>query len=91
MSQNTASSFPVLFLRFAPFLHHLSPRLIATSASHPVDCWVSLSVHAGASVDVLHRAGADPELLLIVEVSPYFPRTFGLGTRKPLPCYGGHR
>lgn len=70
---------PADFRRFEPVLHHLKPRVMATSAAPPVDGWVSLSVHAGASVDELHRAGEDPERLLIVEVSPHFPRTFGAG------------
>lgn len=70
---------PADFRRFDPILHHLSPRVMATAAAPPVDGWVSLSVHAGASVDELHRAGADPERLLVVEVSPRFPQTYGLG------------
>lgn len=73
---------PADFRRFEPILHHLSPRVMATSAAPPVDGWVSLSVHAGASVDELHRAGADPNRLLVVEVSPHFPRTFGLGEHE---------
>ena len=73
---------PADFRRFEPVLHHLAPRVMATAAAPPVDGWVSLSVHAGASVDELHRAGADPERLLVVEVSPHFPRTFGLGEHE---------
>ena len=70
---------PADFRRFEPVLHHLNPRVMATSAAPPVDGWVSLSVHAGASVDELHRAANDPDRLVIVEVSPHFPRTFGAG------------
>ena len=73
---------PADFRRFEPVLHHLNPRVMATSAAPPVDGWVSLSLHAGASVDELHRAGADPNRLLIVEVSPHFPRTFGAGEHQ---------
>jgi acyl CoA:acetate/3-ketoacid CoA transferase beta subunit len=69
---------PADFRRFEPVLHHLKPRVMATSAAMPVDGWVSLSVHAGAFVDELHAAGADPERVLIVECSPHFPRTFGI-------------
>lgn len=69
---------PADFRRFEPILHHLQPRVMATSAAPPVDGWVSLSVHAGASVDELHRAGADPDRLVIVEVSPHYPHTYGL-------------
>ena len=68
---------PADFRRFEPVLHHLKPRVVATSAAMPVDGWVSLSVHAGAFVDELHCAGADPDRLLVVECSPKFPRTFG--------------
>ena len=70
---------PADFRRFEPVLQHLKPRVMATAAAMPVNGWVSLSVHAGASVDEMHRAGADPDRLLIVECSPHFPRTFGLG------------
>ncbi|MEQ1701346.1 MAG: acetyl-CoA hydrolase/transferase C-terminal domain-containing protein [Ilumatobacteraceae bacterium] len=70
---------PADFRRFEPVLHHLNPRVVAVSAAPPVDGWVSLSVHAGAFDEEIHRAGADPERLLIVEVSPHFPRTFGAG------------
>ena len=69
---------PADFRRFEPVLHHLKPRVLACSAAMPVDGWVSLSVHAGAFVDELHAAGADPERVLIVECSPHFPRTMGL-------------
>lgn len=70
---------PADFRRFEPILERLAPRVMATAAAPPVDGWVSLSLHAGASVDELHRAGADPSRLLVVEVSPRFPRTHGLG------------
>ena len=69
---------PADFRRFEPVLRHLSPRIMATAGAMPVDGRVSLSLHAGASVDELHRAGADPDRLLLVEVSEHFPRTFGM-------------
>jgi len=69
---------PADFRRFEPVLHHLKPRVVATAAAMPVDGWVSLSVHAGAFVDEFHRAGADPDRLLVVECSPHFPRTYGV-------------
>ncbi|MGA0116791.1 MAG: acetyl-CoA hydrolase/transferase family protein [Ilumatobacteraceae bacterium] len=76
---------PADFRRFEPILEFLQPRVIATAGAPPVDGWVSLSVHAGASVDELHRAAADPHRIVIVEVSEKFPRTFGV-----LPEHG-HR
>lgn len=69
---------PADFRRFEPILESLKPRVVATAGAPPVDGWVSLSVHAGASVDEIHRAAADPERLVIVEVSEKFPRTFGV-------------
>ena len=69
---------PSDFRGFEPLLRELSPRVMATAGARLPDGRVSLSVHAGASVDELHRAGADPDRLLIVEVSDRFPRTFGL-------------
>jgi len=69
---------PADFRRFEPVLRHLSPRVMATAGAMPVDGRVSLSLHAGASVEELHRAGADPDRLLVVEVSEHFPRTHGL-------------
>jgi len=76
---------PADFRRFEPILEHMKPRVLATAGSLPVDGWVSLSVHAGATVDEIHRVASDPERVLIVEVSEHFPRTFGV-----LPEYG-HR
>ncbi len=71
---------PADFRRFAPLLEALAPRVMATVAAPPdSDGWMSLSLHAGATVDELHRAGADPKRVLIVEVSPRYPRTLGLG------------
>lgn len=69
---------PADFRRFEPVLRHFNPRVMATAGAIPVNGYVSLSVHAGASVDELHMAGADPDRLLVVEVSPHFPRTFGV-------------
>lgn len=69
---------PADFRRFEPVLRHYNPRIMTTAGSPPVDGWVSLSLHAGATVDELHMAGADPDRLLVVEVSDKFPRTFGL-------------
>ncbi|MDQ3294579.1 MAG: 4-hydroxybutyrate CoA-transferase, partial [Actinomycetota bacterium] len=70
---------PADFRRFGPFLDTLSPRVLATVASPPdADGWMSLSLHAGATVGALHRAGADADRTLLVEVNEAFPRTLGL-------------
>ena len=70
---------PADFRRFDTVLHDLAPRVMATAAAPPVDGWVSLSVHAGATIDELRAAGADPDRVLLAEVSERFPRTFGVG------------
>ncbi len=79
-AQGGAVSFvPGDFRRFAPALEAVSPRIMSTIASPPdSEGYCSLSLHAGATVDEIHRAGADPDRVLLVEVSPHFPRTLGL-------------
>ena len=70
---------PADFRRFAPTLEQIAPRVMATAATLPDgEGWMSLSLHAGASVEELKRAAADPDRLCIVETSPHFPRTIGL-------------
>ncbi|HET9733330.1 MAG TPA: acetyl-CoA hydrolase/transferase C-terminal domain-containing protein [Acidimicrobiales bacterium] len=73
------SFVPADFRRFIGLLEAIRPRVVATAAAPPdAEGWCSLSLHAGAHVPELHRTGADPDRLLMVEVSPNFPRTFGL-------------
>ena len=78
---------PADFRRFAPLLEQQRPRVMATVATPPdEDGWCSLSLHAGGTYAELYRAAADPDRLLVVEVSEKFPRTRGLppstGTRS---------
>jgi acyl-CoA hydrolase len=74
---------PADFRRFIPLLEEQAPRVMGTTAAPPdADGWCSLSLHAGASVTELHRAGADPDRVLVVEVSPAFPRTRGWGEHR---------
>src|SRR4051794_32685763 len=71
---------PADFRRFGPLLERQSPRVMTTVATPPdAEGWCSLSLHAGGTVGELRRAGADPDRLLVVEVSAAYPRTFGLG------------
>ena len=71
---------PADFRRFIALLGEIRPRVMATAAAPPdADGWCSLSLHAGANVAELHRAGADPERLLVVEANPNYPVTYGLG------------
>lgn len=78
--QGSAVEFvPADFRRFAPALEQIAPRVLATAAAPPdADGWCSLSLHAGATVGEIERAGADPNRILVVEVSPRFPSTRGL-------------
>jgi acyl-CoA hydrolase len=70
---------PADFRRFAPLLEEQRPRVMCTAAAPPdEDGWCSLSLHAGASIPELVKAGEDPDRLLVVEVSERFPHTFGL-------------
>ena len=70
---------PADFRRFAPLLAEQAPRVMATAASPPDDDgWCSLSLHAGGTAAEMDRAAEDPDRLLIVEVSPGFPRTSGV-------------
>lgn len=79
---------PADFRRFEPIVQAIAPRVMATVAAPPdADGYLSLSVHAGATVGELHRCGADPDRLLIVEANPKFPRTFGL---EPDHCHRLH-
>ncbi|MDQ2675789.1 MAG: 4-hydroxybutyrate CoA-transferase [Actinomycetota bacterium] len=69
---------PADFRRFAPLLEEQAPRVMATAAAPPdSDGWCSLSLHAGGTSAELIRAAADPDRLLVVEVSENYPRTFG--------------
>jgi acyl-CoA hydrolase len=70
---------PADFRQFVPLLASQRPRVMCTAAAPPdADGWCSLSLHAGAHVAELHRAGAEDDRVLVVEVSPRFPRTHGL-------------
>lgn len=72
------------FRRLGVILGALCPRVMATSAAPPdADGRMSLSLHAGATVTELERCGRDPNRLLVVEVSPRFPRTLGLPPEHP--------
>ncbi|WP_029116291.1 acetyl-CoA hydrolase/transferase family protein [Mycobacterium sp. URHB0044] len=71
---------PADFRRFGPLLEQQAPRVMTTVATPPdADGWCSLSLHAGGTVAEIRCAGADPERLLVVEVSEAYPRTSGLG------------
>src|SRR6185369_14090005 len=75
---------PADFRRFATLAERLSPRVMTTSATPPDERgFMSLSLHAGATVHELKRASADPERLVIVEASTQLPRTMGIPPQFP--------
>jgi acyl-CoA hydrolase len=75
---------PADFRRFAKLARRMAPRVMATAAAPPDAAGnVSLSLHAGATVDELRRCGRDPARMLVVEVNPKLPRTLGLPPRHP--------
>jgi acyl-CoA hydrolase len=70
---------PADFRRFVTVAEQFAPRIVATCATPPdADGWMSLSLHAGATVREMHRAAADPDRLLIIEANSHLPRTHGL-------------
>lgn len=75
---------PADFRRFARLLELLRPRVMATAVA-PADETgrYSLSLHAGATLEALRDCGRDPDRLLIAEVNPRLPRTFGLPPEHP--------
>lgn len=74
---------PADFRRFIPMLEAQAPRVMVTTVAPPdADGYCSLSLHAGASVDELHKAAADDARLVIAESSPHFPRTHGHGDHR---------
>ena len=75
---------PADFRRFARIARDFAPRVVATSAAEPDDAGrLSLSLHAGATVDEVRRAAEDPDRLLVVETSPAYPRTHGVPPDHP--------
>lgn len=75
---------PSDFRGFIPLMQNLNTRIVGTMATPPdADGWMSLSLHAGAHVDELRRAAADPARICLVETSPRFPRTYGLEPDHP--------
>jgi acyl-CoA hydrolase len=81
---NAIEFVPADFRRFSIVAQRANPRIVASAAT-PADAdgYLSLSLHAGATVDELHRAGRDPERLLIIEANSRLPRTCGLPPDAP--------
>jgi acyl-CoA hydrolase len=70
---------PSFFRHYGLLLQHLKPRVLMAPVSMPDEQGrVSMSLHNGACLEEMVRAGRDPDRLLIVEASPHFPRTHAL-------------
>jgi len=72
------------FRRFQLIAERRASRVFATVATAPdADGWMSLSLHAGATVGEISRCARDPERLLIVEANARLPRTLGIPPEHP--------
>lgn len=75
---------PADFRRFSLVAERVAPRVVATAASAlDADGYLSLSLHAGATIDEIRRAGADPDRVLVVEANVRLPRTYGVEPQYP--------
>ena len=75
---------PADFRRFSLVAERVAPRVVATAASAiDQDGYLSLSLHAGATIDEMRRAGANPDRVLIVEANARLPRTYGVEPEFP--------
>lgn len=75
---------PADFRRFARLLELLRPRVMATAVAPADEAGrYSLSLHAGATRKALRDCGRDPDRVLVAEVNPRLPRTFGLPPEHP--------
>ena len=75
---------PAGFRQFGRIAEEVGARVVATAAAPPdADGMLSLSLHAGATIGEIHRAGRDPDRVLVAEANPRLPRTFGLLPEYP--------
>jgi acyl-CoA hydrolase len=81
---HNVSFVPADFRRFKEIAERFGARVVATTGAPPdQDGRISLSLHAGATVDLIEAAARDPEKVLIVETSPAYPRTMGIAPTYP--------
>lgn len=70
---------PSFFRHYGLLIEQLGARVMMMQAAMPEpDGTVSVSLYNGAHLEECRRAGRDPNRLLILECSPYFPRTKAL-------------
>ncbi len=75
---------PSDFRRFAKLARDMAPRVMAAAVAPPDGKgFMSLALHAGATVEEQLRCGRDPQRVLIAEVNRNLPRTLGLPPAFP--------
>ncbi len=75
---------PADFRRFSHIVRAFQPRIVSVLATPPDEKgMISFGLHAGAGVAELFAAARDPARLLVVEMNPNVPRTFGLAPDHP--------
>jgi acyl-CoA hydrolase len=75
---------PADFRRFVTIAEQFAPRVMTTAAAPPDEHgFMSLSLHAGATIGELRRASIDPDRIVIVEVNDQLPRTLGIPPEYP--------
>ncbi|MFP6656485.1 MAG: acetyl-CoA hydrolase/transferase C-terminal domain-containing protein [Myxococcota bacterium] len=78
------SFIPADFRRFKEINERFDARVFATAAAPPdKNGQISLSLHAGATVELIQEVSRDPDKRLIVETSRSYPRTFGISPDHP--------
>lgn len=75
---------PADFRRFSLIVREFHPRVLAVLATPPDEKgMISFGLHAGAGVRELFDVARDPDRLLMVEINPNVPRTFGIPPEHP--------
>ena len=75
---------PSDFRRYGRLVRRHAPRIVATLAAPPdAEGRMSLGLHAGGTVEEIHRCARDPDRLLVVEINHRLPRTHGLPPEHP--------
>ena len=70
---------PSFFRHYGVMMQRLGIRVMLMAGSMPDENGdISVSLYNGATLEECWRAGRDPERLLLVEVSPHYPRTRAL-------------
>ncbi len=79
-----AQFVPSDFRRYGRLIRRRNPRVSATLAAPPdAEGRMSLALHAGGTVEEIHRCARDPERVLVVEINQRLPRTSGLLPAHP--------